>query len=200
MSRFIVSLYLIICGALLFSMIIPAEVEREFSSTMRRQVQQRVLVANAERKPVAPLFKQVADEFSLQPEILYAIADHESGYNPWALNIEGRGVYPESREEALAIIGDNLNKSFDVGLMQVNSYWLRKFDMSAREALEPEGNLRLGAWILRYCLDKYGYNWKAIGAYHTGSPKKLPNRSRAYAVKVMKKYKQLLDKSGRINK
>ncbi|WP_432735679.1 lytic transglycosylase domain-containing protein [Maridesulfovibrio sp. FT414] len=195
MARFIVSLYLIICGTLLFGMIIPFEGEREFSPSMRQQVQQRVRVSGEERKPVTPLFKQVAEEFSLQPEILYAIADHESGYNPWALNIEGHSIYPKTREEALSIIEKNRRKSFDVGLMQVNSYWIGKFDLSVKEALEPEENLRLGAWILRYCLDKYGNNWKAIGAYHTGSPRNLPERSRAYAVKVMKKYQQLLDKA-----
>lgn len=197
MTRFLVPLYLILCGAIVFHMFLPEDVEREFSFSLRRQVQQRIKVTHSERKPVQPLFGQVAKEFSLQPEILYAIADHESGYNPWALNIEGRSVYPPSREEALAIVEKNRKKSFDVGLMQVNSYWIKKFELTPAEALEPEGNLRLGAWILRYCLDKYGYNWRAIGAYHTGSPKNLPERSRAYAVKVMKKYKALLDKSGK---
>ncbi|GEM_PF-1777836 len=197
MSRFLVPLYLILCGAIVFHMFIPENVEREFSPSLRRQVQQRIKVGRSERKPVQPLFGQVAKEFSLQPEILYAIADHESGYNPWALNIEGRSVYPSSREEALTIVAKNQGKSFDVGLMQVNSYWIRKFELTPAEALEPEENLRLGAWILRYCLDKYGYNWRAIGAYHTGSPKNLPGRSRAYAIKVMNKYKSQLAKSGK---
>ncbi len=179
----------------MFAMFIPQTAEREFSSSLRRKVQQRMMVSSGERKPVPPLFGQVAKEFSLQPEILNAIADHESGYNPWAVNVAGRSFYPSSREEALAIIEENRKKSFDVGLMQINSYWIKKFDLTPAEALEPEENLRLGAWILRYCLDRYGYNWRAIGAYHTGSPKNLPERSRAYAVKVMNKYKKLLEKS-----
>lgn len=194
MTRFIVALYIILSGAIVFRMIIPLDVDREFSSIQRHEVQQRIKVADRERIPVPPLFGQVADEFSLHPEILNAIADHESGYNPWALNIEGRSVYPASREEALSIIEKNRDKSYDVGLMQVNSYWIRKFELSPAEALEPEENLRLGAWILRSCLDRYGYNWRAIGAYHTGSPKNLPGRSRAYAVKVMKKYNALMEK------
>ncbi|CCO25162.1 lytic transglycosylase domain-containing protein [Maridesulfovibrio hydrothermalis] len=195
MSRFFVVLYLILSGAIVFAMFIPQTAEREFSSSLRRKVQQRMMVSSGERKPVPPLFGQVAKEFSLQPEILNAIADHESGYNPWAVNVAGRSFYPSSREEALAIIEENRKKSFDVGLMQINSYWIKKFDLTPAEALEPEENLRLGAWILRYCLDRYGYNWRAIGAYHTGSPKNLPERSRAYAVKVMNKYKKLLEKS-----
>ncbi|TIH13535.1 lytic transglycosylase [Marinifilum sp. JC120] len=200
MSRFIVALYLILSGAIVFRMIIPFDAEREFSPSQRREVQQRIKVADRERVPVPPLFGQVAEEFSLHPEILNAIADHESGYNPWALNIEGRSVYPKSREEALAIIEKYRGKSYDVGLMQVNSFWIRKFELSPAEALEPEENLRLGAWILRYCLDRYGYNWRAIGAYHTGSPKNLPGRSRAYAVKVMKKYNALMEQSARAGK
>ncbi|WP_320169372.1 lytic transglycosylase domain-containing protein [Maridesulfovibrio sp.] len=177
-------------------MIIPDEAERSYAPGMRFKVQQRVLVAGKERRPVTPLFSQVAEEFSLQPEILHAIAAYESGYNPWALNIEGRSVYPKTREEALKIIEKNRGRSFDVGLMQVNSYWIDKFGLSVKDALEPEENLRLGAWILRYCLDRYGYNWKAVGAYHTGSPKNLPERSRAYAVEVMNRYRDLLAESG----
>ncbi|MDC7217519.1 MAG: lytic transglycosylase domain-containing protein [Spirochaetales bacterium] len=200
MTRFIVALYLILSGVIVFRMIIPFDVEREFSPSQRHEVQQRIKVADREKVPVPPLFGQVAEEFSLHPEILNAIADHESGYNPWALNIEGRSVYPDSREEALAIIEKYRGKSYDVGLMQVNSYWIRKFDLSPAEALEPEENLRLGAWILRYCLDRYGYNWRAIGAYHTGSPKNLPGRARAYAVKVMKKYNALMKKSAAAGK
>jgi soluble lytic murein transglycosylase-like protein len=200
MARFIVVLYLILSGAILFRAIIPPDVEREFSPVERHEVQQRMKVADTERVPVQPLFAQVAEEFSLHPEILNAIADHESGHNPWALNIGGRSVYPDSREEALAIIEKNCGKSYDVGLMQVNSYWIRKFELSPAQALEPEENVRLGAWILRYCLDRYGYNWRAIGAYHTGSPKKLPGRARAYAVKVMKKYNALMKKSARTGK
>ncbi|WP_027721367.1 lytic transglycosylase domain-containing protein [Maridesulfovibrio zosterae] len=200
MSRIFVALYLLICGTIVFRMFIPEDVEREFSPSIRREVQQRVMVAENERKPVEPLFRQVATEFSLDPEILYAIADHESGNNPWALNIEGRAIYPASREKALSIIEKNRTKSFDVGLMQVNSFWIDKFDLSVATALEPEGNVRLGAWVLRYCLDKYGYNWRAIGAYHTGSPKKMPERSRAYAEKVMKKYNSLMEISRNVKK
>lgn len=195
MSRIFIALYLLICGVLLFAMIVPADVEREFVPSMRRLVQHRVLVAGHERRPVEPLFLQVAEEFSLQPELLYAIAGHESGYHPWALNIKGRSIYPQTREEALAIVNENRRTSFDVGLMQVNSYWINKFDLSVEEALEPEGNLRLGAWILRYCLDRYGYNWRAVGAYHTGSPDNLPQRSRSYAEKIMNKYNSLHEAS-----
>ncbi|WP_320009056.1 lytic transglycosylase domain-containing protein [Maridesulfovibrio sp.] len=200
MSRFIIALYVILCGGILFRAMIPADEGREFSPAERHEVQQRMKVADRERIPVRPLFSQVAEEFSLQPEILNAIADYESRYNPWALNIEGRSVYPDSREEALAIIERNRGKSYDLGLMQVNSYWIRKFELSPAEALEPEENLRLGAWILRYCLDSYGYNWRAIGAYHTGSPNNLPGRARAYAVKVMRKYNVLMEKSARSGK
>ncbi len=176
-------------------MFIPVSDERKFSQTFRSDVQQRVKMGERDKKSVSPMFKQVAEEFALQPEILRAIADHESGYNPWALNVEGKSYYPKSKVEALVIIEKYKKKSFDVGLMQVNSYWLNKFDLSPSKALDPEENVRLGAWILRYCLDNYGYSWRAVGAYHTGSPKKFPARSKAYAVKVLKKYKALLDKS-----
>lgn len=187
----------------MFRMIIPEQVAHDNSSPAKEKLRQQRVVTDSVPEPapesksrsVDSLFKLVAEEFSLQPEILEAVAEHESGRNPWALNIEGRSFYPVSRDEALMIIEKNKEKSFDVGLMQVNSYWIRKYGLSIPEVLEPDGNVRLGAWILRYCLDEYGYNWRAIGAYHTGSPDNMPQRSRAYAVKVMEKFKYLLNKS-----
>jgi conjugal transfer pilus assembly protein TraD len=35
---------------------------------------------------------------------------------------------------------------------------------------DPCTNVRTGAWILAQCVRRYGYNWKAVGCYHSNTP------------------------------
>lgn len=193
MSRYLIPIYLIISGLILFQAFIPFSIfdsEPEYEP-LRGRVQQRFRLGEKDFVPVPSLFSQVADEFKVPVELLQAIASHESRYSPWAVNIAGRSYYPGTKQAAMDIIDKAGAKSFDVGLMQVNSYWLNKFDLAPEKAIVPEENLRLGAWVLRYCLDRYGDNWKAVGAYHTGSPDNMPRRAKSYARRVLKKYRQL---------
>lgn len=195
MFRYLIPIYLIISGLLFFQAFIPLvafDSEPEYVPT-RGKVQQRFRLGAKDLVPVPSLFKQVADEFGIPPELLHAIASYESHYEPWAVNISGKSYYPDSREKALKLINNSGAKSYDIGLMQVNSFWLNKFDLDVKRAILPEENLRLGAWVLRYCLDRYGDNWKAVGAYHTGSPYNLPDKAKNYARHVLNKYLLLLN-------
>ena len=93
-----------------------------------------------------------ASRYSVSPHLLYAIASKESSLNPTA-------------------IGKNKNGTHDIGLMQVNSVWLpelQKFGITREKLFDPCVNINVGAWILAQAVQKLGYNWNAIGAYHTG--------------------------------
>jgi len=115
------------------------------------------------------------------PKILVqAIIKQESSGHPWAVNIGGRSYHPLNKKEALALIRKHNARSFDLGLMQVNSQWLRKFNLSPDLAIEPAVNVRLGIWILAQAILQHGFNWKAVGAYHSPSP----HRQRLYAQKI----------------
>ena len=115
------------------------------------------------------------------PKILVqAIIKQESSGHPWAVNIGGRSYHPQNKKEALALIRKHNARSFDLGLMQVNSQWLRKFNLSPDLAIEPAVNVRLGIWILAQAILQHGFNWKAVGAYHSPSP----HRQRLYAQKI----------------
>ena len=69
----------------------------------------------------APLFEAAAQEVDVPPELTQAIARVESGGTPYALNIEGRGYFFDSKEEALAAASEAqaAGQSFDSGIMQV---------------------------------------------------------------------------------
>jgi soluble lytic murein transglycosylase-like protein len=136
-------------------------------------------------------FLSVAEEFDLPPALLTAIARHESRANPWALHLDGRGHFPESREQAVKLLQNRTSDNFDVGIMQINSSWLKKFKITPAEALEPQTNIRLGAWVLKQCVDEHGMGWDALAAYHTGKPGKHNWRASVYALKVWRRYEKI---------
>jgi hypothetical protein len=90
---------------------------------------------------------------------LQGIARVESGLNPAAVN-------------------RNRNGTVDLGLMQINSFWLNTLGTSSRELIDkPCYNVMVGAWILSDCLDRHGKTWKAIGCYNATSHDKRVNYS-----------------------
>lgn len=121
------------------------------------------------------------------PSLAMAIADVESGFRPWAVNVQGKSHYFQDKGAALAVIHKAAahKKSYDVGLMQINSYWLRRLKLDPEHVLDPKINVIIGCWILSEEVKRYGLTWKAIGSYHTPIDKK-PARAKAYANKVLK--------------
>lgn len=82
---------------------------------------------------------KACETWGVPERLVYAIAKQESGHNPWAVNVAGQGFTPKSKEEALKIANRawTQGRSFDVGLMQINSYWLKKLGFSPEYAIEP---------------------------------------------------------------
>jgi soluble lytic murein transglycosylase-like protein len=115
-------------------------------------------------------FHRAGVMYHVSPDLLKAIARVESGLNPSALN-------------------RNRNGSYDYGLMQINSRWYETLGDDWRHLSDPCYNVLVGAWILRQCIDRYGYTWDAVACYHTG--KGIPDlhgakqkRALAYVRKV----------------
>lgn len=112
-------------------------------------------------------FEEAGREYGINPQLLQGIATVESSLNPTAIN-------------------RNKNGSADYGLMQINSFWLKKLGTTAEELLKnPCYNVKAGAFVLRGCLDRHGENWEAVGCYNA------TNRSKqaAYSWKI---YRELL--------
>jgi soluble lytic murein transglycosylase-like protein len=107
--------------------------------------------------------------YSVPPTLLYAIAKTESGLNPRAVNRA------------------NANRSVDVGLMQINSFWfpvLSRYGISRDHLFDPCTSIEVGAWILAQNFKTHGVNWKAVGAYNAATPSKQLN----YAMKVYRSH------------
>lgn len=136
----------------------------------------------------ADIFDVPCAQYQVPKSLALAIAQQESNLYPWAVNIEGRSFRPRSREEALALIrkAQAYRLSFDIGIMQVNSWWLRRFGLSAEQVLHPQNNVLVGVHILAQEIRRHGLNWKAIASYHTPLHKN-PARGRAYALAVLRR-------------
>lgn len=129
---------------------------------------------------------QSAEKWGIQEELILAVAKTESSVKPWAINIKGKAYYPQSYDAALELIkkASKERKSFDVGVMQLNVYTLKRIGVSPEVALDPYINIMIGGWLLANELRRFGYTWQAIGSYHT-PVKKNPERGKAYAKKVI---------------
>lgn len=113
------------------------------------------------------------------PALVKAIAKQESRLNPLAVNVAGKSYYPATREEAERLIRDALaaGKSFDVGKMQINNWWMERFAINPFSLLDPDVNEAWGKWILAEEIARHGLSWQAVGKYHSPNPE----RGRQYA-------------------
>jgi hypothetical protein len=101
-------------------------------------------------------FEEAGSVYGVNPHLLQSIARVESDLNPAAIN-------------------RNRNGSVDLGLMQINSFWLKSLGATSQELIDkPCYNVMVGAWILSDCLNRHGKTWKAIGCYNaTGHDKRV---------------------------
>jgi soluble lytic murein transglycosylase len=104
-------------------------------------------------RPYSTTVQAAADEFDLDPLLLWAVMREESRYDP----------------EALSYVGAR-------GLMQVmpaTQTWIAEQleeDIVPGDAFSPEANIRLGAWFLRFLFDYFGEDLElVIAAYNGGA-------------------------------
>jgi hypothetical protein len=96
-------------------------------------------------------FEEAGRAHGVSHELLQSIARVESGLNSEAVNI-------------------NRNGSTDLGLMQVNSAWIDVMHLNREELISnPCYNVKVGAGILKQCIDRNGYTWEAVGCYNAKS-------------------------------
>lgn len=134
---------------------------------------------------IPPTYVATAELYGIDdPSILYAIAMQESGRFdqetellkpwPWVLNVDGKGHYFDDMTEvwnALAGILQEDPKHVGIGLVQVTWPFNPDILWDPYTALDPGTNLMLGAMILRDCYDRLGDWWRAVGCYHSPTPK-----------------------------
>ncbi|QVN00337.1 transglycosylase SLT domain-containing protein [Pseudomonas rhodesiae] len=129
---------------------------------------------------LAYCWEEIAGRYDIEPELLQAIAAVESGYQADAVNTA------------------NSNGTRDIGLMQINSMHLPrllKLGITEERLLnEPCLSVEVGASILAEFIQRFGYNWTAVGAYNAG-PGSGPERDvlrQRYAEKIWARYEALV--------
>lgn len=135
------------------------------------------------------IFDGPCRKYGIPKTLVLAIAKTESDLKPWVVNVAGKDFQARSKEEALRVVraAKLRGLSHDIGIMQINNWWLKKLGISSETALEPHNNVLIGTWILAQEIRRHGYNWKAVGAYHSPNP----SRGQRYAVAVSKRYNRV---------
>jgi soluble lytic murein transglycosylase-like protein len=101
------------------------------------------------------IFVEAGKKYNVHPMLLKKIATIESGLNPKA-------------------ICKNTNNTCDYGLMQINTIHLKRlkqYGISEANIMNPKVNIYVGSWILSETIKRNGFNFDAIGNYHSATPK-----------------------------
>ena len=126
--------------------------------------------------------KVAALETDVPESVLLAITRTETGRSkngilepwPWALNVEGKGIWLASSSEALDHAKSLLHqgiKNFDVGCFQINFRWHGAQFSSIEEMFDPTENARYAAQFLSELFETTGDWSKAAGTYHSRTTK-----------------------------
>ena len=114
--------------------------------------------------------------------VLQAITRTETGRKrngtmqpwPWTVNMEGKGVWFPSEDQARAYVYKNYKRgarSFDIGCFQINYKWHGREFASIEEMFQPIPNALYAAKFLQK-LYREKQDWsKAAGAYHSRTAK-----------------------------
>jgi len=127
-------------------------------------------------------------------DVLRAITRTETGRRaggalapwPWTVNMEGKGLWFDSRAEALAYAKAEHARgarSFDIGCFQINYRWHGDAFASIEEMFDPAANAAYAARFLSALHGEMGDWSKAAGAYHS--------RTRTYARKYRARFDRI---------
>lgn len=123
-----------------------------------------------------------ARETGVPLSVLQAISLNETGRKrdgrmrpwPWTVNMQGKGVWFDTEDEARAFVYQNYKqgaRSFDVGCFQINYKWHGQNFASIEEMFVPRSNALYAAKFLLELYREKG-DWSgAAGAYHSRTPK-----------------------------
>ena len=116
------------------------------------------------------IFKKVGAKYNIDYRLLCSIGSVESNFNPFAK--------AERKND------------FDIGLMQINSWWLPKLKKrglyDVRILYYHPYNIDVGGWIMGECIKKFGVSTRAIDCYNKGDAKS--SNDSIYIRKVLSRY------------
>ncbi len=129
------------------------------------------------------LAKEAEVKYGLPENILLSISRVESGFKkvdgvrrawPWTLNAGGDSAYFQTKEAALNSLKKRVKQgvtNIDIGCMQLNFRWHKKFFKNLRDMMSPEKNVDYGARFLNRLHKRHGSWEKAVKYYHSSKSK-----------------------------
>ena len=122
-------------------------------------------------------FREAAQKYHVNEDMLQAITKIESNFNPKATHRNSDG-------------------SLDVGLMQINSSHFamleRDYGITQQDLIDkPCVNVQVGAWILAQAVQVFGPTWRAVGAYGAGNIAAKEQARGGYAATVAAAYRHM---------
>lgn len=141
----------------------------------------------------ARLAAEAGAEAGLPEGLLPAISLVEAGRGtgnggiapwPWTLNQGGKGMYFDTREEALAYLKQAVTEgvtNIDVGCMQLNWKWHAAGFATPEDMIDPARNTRYAARFMVELYNRLGSWETAAAAYHSTTP----DKGQRYLQKVM---------------
>ena len=129
------------------------------------------------------LAKEAELRYGLPENILLSISRVETGYQkvngvrrawPWTLNASGDSAYFKTKEAALKSLKKRVKQgitNIDIGCMQLNFRWHKKFFKTLSDMISPEKNVDYGARFLDRLYKRHGSWEKAVKYYHSSKSK-----------------------------
>lgn len=165
---------LLVSALILFSSAIYAHEDKNVAALNGYYLDSSLCLAAAE---------EAGEKYGVSYDLLQTISAVESGkwndlHNtyvawPWTINVNGKGYYFESKEEAVAAVKKFQAQGFnsiDVGCMQINLKYHGDAFASVEEALNPQNNVQYSAKFLRSLYSRHGNDWqKAAKRYHSAN-------------------------------
>lgn len=116
-----------------------------------------------------------AAKYGVPEGILYSVGLTETGrkgsLHPFALNVEGKVLYPRSEQEAMSAFRKaeaSGARLIDLGCMQINHHYHGEHFASAAQMLDPRSNVEYAARFLKNLHDRHETWTMAVARYHAG--------------------------------
>lgn len=97
--------------------------------------------ALVDKKPYSRLFYQAAKAHNVPVEVLKSICQLESKGNPWAVNVNGIGFQPDSKQEAIALLENTQKRPWVLTIEYRNQKPTYSFFSSKRDAQNARNDI-----------------------------------------------------------
>ncbi|MEA3352603.1 MAG: transglycosylase SLT domain-containing protein [Campylobacterota bacterium] len=161
-----------------------------------------LLLGGCSSKSLYQKFNDIARQNNVNHKILMAICKKESNLKPYVINVN-KSIFniqkgPHSFDTWIGansymdFVLDPMLLNYDIGICQINTVHLTRFDLDNEDLLDTETNIQIAAkiynWNLRQCK---GDIVCALSMYNTGY--KNSTIGKRYAKKVLEKKREMFN-------